>query len=488
MAFGGIKCKLGLPEYDEYFNSIAYRNTYRDEDNSILTVLRAVMNEKRLSTFTAKSGVTGKMQFQIVSKEFRLTGDDAKLDASYYGGEHGPFKQTMIGLWMNFIPNKNAAAHIKEIKNFDADYKKLGYTRLEDVSLYLDRGGDVLVYQNESKQATLVFAPAPKRIQVMQMAASCLPRIFPWAFKDEPLTEDEIKFLKLLAEQKYLEFNDAMERVFAAYDFYGKKVAGLLKGFCNQNYARSISSQEERVRNKQRNLDDYLTSARDAQKQLEEEQLKLITIRNRACNSADDEKELIDFLKSNKSLIVLRKSGSDLRLGVNCYLNDYNEDVFKQYVENADKLSSYIYSASPYSLPLTKKLFLAIWKEHRFNLRVYCEWEMHDDCSVSAIRDSGMNGREDLMEDRIPQPHIDDYTCYSGYRGILNDLAIARDYIGILSTLVTSSSYINWTDSCVVSTMMDWLFHSKKDVKCLEDKDGNHYTVAEVVEILKKEA
>ena len=68
-----------------------------------------------------------------------------------------------------------------------------------------------------------------------------------------------------------------------------------------------------------------------------------------------------------------------------------------------------------------------------------------------------MNHREDLMKDRFPQPHIDRFTCYGGYRGMLQDLALRRDYIGVLSTLVTSSSYINWTDSTVVEWMMEML-------------------------------
>ena len=70
----------------------------------------------------------------------------------------------------------------------------------------------------------------------------------------------------------------------------------------------------------------------------------------------------------------------------------------------------------------------------------------------------------------------------------LNDLARSRDYIGIMSTLLSSSSSINWTDSTVVSKLMRRLFETNKDTKCLEDKDGNHYTVAEVVKILENEA
>lgn len=488
MAFSGIKTKLGSPECEEYFRSIVYRNDFKDEDNSIVTVLRATMNEERLATFNAKPGVEGKMQVQTINKKIRFSGEVTKIDASYYGGTHGPFSQSIIGLWLVFIPNKNASDYIKQVKKFDEDYKKLGWSRLEDVSLYLDRNGEILAYQNEKKQATILFAPTAKRIQTMQMAASCISRIFPWVFKDHPLSADELAFLKLLSEQKYPEFSAVIDKIYAAYNFYAKKLQTLLHGFCGQNYARLISNQEENVRRAERNVDDYYRSVRSAQDTLEEEQAKLLTLRNRACNGGEDEKELIDFFSSNKSFIVLGKPSRDLRIGVNCYLNDFNEDIFKQCVEKQTKVSSYIYNMSPYGLELTKKLFLAIWKERRFNLRVYCEWILFDDCSVDAVQHSDMEGRNELMKDRIPQPHIDDYRCFRGYTGILNDLARSRDYIGIMSTLLSSSSSINWTDSTVVSTLMNRLFEINKDVKCLEDKDGNRYTVAEVVKILEDEA
>ena len=485
-AFTGFKSKLGSKECSEYFNSIVCRNAFENDDNTILSVLRVVMNEQRIGTFNAKKDIRNKMQVQIVDKEVRLPAD-TKLTAGYYGGEHGPFKQMIIGAWLNFVSNKNAADHIKEVQKFDEDYKKLGYTRLEDVGLYIDKDGSALVYQNESIQSTVIFAPTAKKIQVMQMVASCLPRIFPWAFKEFPLTKEETALLKFISERKYGELQKAMDKFYDSFDFYGKKLASMLSGFCNQNFLRAISNQEETVHRAERNVDDYERSMRSAERQVEEEKMKLLILRNRACTSDEDEKELIGFLKSNKNFTVLDKDGSNLHIGVNCYLNDYNEDIFKEYVEKQDRMSSYIYSHSPYDMELTRKLFLAIWKEHRFNMRVYCEWILHDDCTVEAYKHSSMYGRDDLMKDRIPQPHIDGYRCFSGYQKMLSGLAQSRDYIGILSTIQTSSSYINWTDSSVVSTLMDWLFNSKKNVKCLEDKDGNHYTVGEVVEILKNE-
>lgn len=50
MAFTGLLTKLGSNECNEFFSDIKSRNKFETEDNTVLTVLRAVMNEERLAT------------------------------------------------------------------------------------------------------------------------------------------------------------------------------------------------------------------------------------------------------------------------------------------------------------------------------------------------------------------------------------------------------------------------------------------------------
>ncbi|PDX79199.1 hypothetical protein CGS57_02065 [Faecalibacterium prausnitzii] len=86
MAFTGLLTKLGSNECNEFFSDIKSRNKFETEDNTVLTVLRAVMNEERLATFTADPENKGIMQSLVVENEIRLP-DDEKLTAAYYAGE-----------------------------------------------------------------------------------------------------------------------------------------------------------------------------------------------------------------------------------------------------------------------------------------------------------------------------------------------------------------------------------------------------------------
>ena len=80
MAFTGLLTKLGSNECNEFFSDIKSRNKFGTEDNTVLTVLRALMNEERLATFTADPEDKGIMQSLVVENEIRLP-DDEKLTA-----------------------------------------------------------------------------------------------------------------------------------------------------------------------------------------------------------------------------------------------------------------------------------------------------------------------------------------------------------------------------------------------------------------------
>ena len=47
----------------------------------------------------------------------------------------------------------------------------------------------------------------------------CISRIFPWAFKDFALNENETAVLKLISEQKYKELGAALDMFYDSFDF-----------------------------------------------------------------------------------------------------------------------------------------------------------------------------------------------------------------------------------------------------------------------------
>ena len=484
MAFNPIIVKLGTNECDDAYQNILFQNDTEVKDNTLLAVMRMFLNEERLK---AMNEIGGRIQLQVITSYF--SSEESELTKETFVHEDSPFKTFRYGVLVNILDTDNATEIMKKSEEYNDDYKKLGWKKLDDVSQYIDKAGDVTVYQNEKKKGTIIFVGRQKIMQAMHMAASCFPRLIPWCFKKVPITEEEKAIIQFLYNQEDAKFCDAMQKIYDAGDFYGKKLAASLKGFCSANYDSIISRGEEEIRSYERRITDTFDQIRQYRSKLDDAQIRLEAIRNRACCTDEDEAAIVNYLKANKVLSFLRKSDDNLYVGYTGFLNDCDEGAFRHSVENKRDARNYIYQKSPYSFEETKEFFCAIWKEHRFKIRTYCEWRVNSDDRVRAITQCDMEDHPEMMENRIRQPHIDRHACYGGYEATFESLSQNHDFIGTLTTIICSSSYLNWGDSTVVSELMYDLFNERtiSTKKYLEDDAGNLYTVAEVFEILKKE-
>ena len=484
MAFIPYLSKIGSQECDPAYTNIKYRDETNSNDNVMLSVARILLSDERLKT----SKCSGKVQVNM--DRAHIYQEDSEYKKELFIHEGSPFNEFHYGIRMQFIDHVKADEILKEFTKYEEDYTGLGWKKLDVVSQYIDKNGHVLVYQNAENQGVIVISTAKMMIQVLHLAASCLPTMMPWFFETNPLTENETAMLRSLYDQDDKAMRKFFEDAYDAGDFYGKMLAGELKGFCSKNFDNEISRQESVIRDYESNLKDLYTRIRNKTKELENAQVQLTAILDRSCNTADVEAEIVNFLKRNKVLTFLTKSDDGIYVGYHGYLNDSDEGKFRTSIENKKEGSaSYIYGNSPYPFDETKAFFVALWKTHRFNLRTYCEWKIRNDGNVQVVQHCNMNDRRDLTENRIPQPHIDGYGCYSGYAGTFNNLAMKHDFIGVLNTIIASSSSVNWNDGTVMRSFMSTLFgdNFRTSKKCIEDVDGNLYTVDEVFKILHEE-
>ncbi len=485
MAFTAYSSKIGSRDCNEAYPLILNCDNSDLNDNVMLSVLRVLINDDRIKHSISRGHC---IQSIIDCQQFYM-GDDEKFTKDMFVHEDNAFNQMKYGIMFQSIDDKKADAIVSEFKKYNSDYEAVGWKSMSVAAQYIDKNGNVYVYQNEEKQGIVVVCAKKNLIQAMHMAASCLPNLMPWFFADQPLTDDEKAMLRTLYDQDNAAFGKYMEKAYETGDFYGKKLRGALKGFCKRDYNNEIDRQERYIREIQDTIDRKYNDIREQNKNLEEAQLKLTTIMDRACCTEDDEAAIVNFLKRCKTLVYLYSNSDRISIGYVGMLNDCDEGEFRTCVEKKANSRSYIFNRSPYDTELTKDFFVSIWKTHRFAIRTYCEWRLYSSCKVEAIRGSDMQGRSDLMKDRIRQPHIDRHACYSGYREMFNALSVKHDYIGVLTTIIGSSASLNWKDGTVVSDLMYDLFDESyiKTRKCIEDNAGNLYTVAEVFDILKKE-
>lgn len=480
--FSECHTALGEGELKEFYpNILLCKKGLSTTDNVLLSVIRAVLNEDRYKAInTVDDGLGFMLELSDYNKEQSEKMPSRIEKKLLYNALDINSKELKI----DFVSDSSAPKIVDILhQKFDGcnDVKVL-----LDVEYYVLQGNKIFVCQIDKCKTTLVVAPISKKYRVMHLLASCISRIVPWAFKDYPLSDYEKNYLKALSVGDYDTFKAAMNDICKPDDLYKKKLNNLVTNFSTGNYQRRIDNIEQTIITRRNRIELLLKEYRQLQDEIEAENLKILNFRNKMIVANNTDNELLGFLQSNKTITVLKGDKSQIDLGVNCILNDCDEDMFKHYVlEPTNENYVYTMGLKYYDFDLLKRFFKSIWGEHRFNIRVYCEWLLKSNGTVEAIRKSVMNHNFKLVENRIPQPHIDTYGCYGGYKLMFEDLARESDYVGILSIIIASSASLNWTDSTVVRCLMNDLFSSEGQI--IEDNNKNLYTVAEVMNILKAE-
>lgn len=473
------RTELGSKKYDDLFPSIKYNDS---DDNVLLTVARYVLNENRMNTFRY-NGKQSVMQILDYSEEG--TADYIKYDREGVIGDKDCIMNTMSnGIICISYTDESAFNKVFEImKSLRVPLSEIGWEIIDDVSAYVG-SKSALVIQNKARCADVVMLNGKNRWNALHLCASAISRLFPWAFEAEPLTETEVATLKLIYENKWNEFKKAMDDVVKSGDFYKKIIEAKLKDFASNSLNRRIEDLKDNIRRENNKIDEWYRKIRDADGRIEEMNDQLTVYVNKIIQGDNDSAGMIEYLSSNRSLTLLERDGDVICLAAVTYLTEFDEDAFASYVRDKKDKRNYVYRYSPYNVELTKKLYRSIWEEQRWMVRTFSGWNLSS--GFYATPDSELRIPDEIKKNRIPQPHIWHYTCVGNYRKTFEDCQKKHDYIGAMTTIISSSSSLNWTDSTVVESFMSDFWNDESG-SFLEDKDGNLYTVKEVVDILKEE-
>ena len=184
MAFTAYFSKIGSRDCNEAYPLILNCDNSNLNDNVVLSVLRVLINDDRIKHSISRGHC---IQSIIDCQQFYM-GDDEKFAKDMFVHEDNAFNQMKYGIMFQSIDDKKADTIISEFKKYNADYEAVGWKSMDVAAQYIDKNGNVYVYQNEEKQGVVVVCAKKNLIQAMHMAASCLPNLMPWLFADQPLT------------------------------------------------------------------------------------------------------------------------------------------------------------------------------------------------------------------------------------------------------------------------------------------------------------
>lgn len=128
------------------------------------------------------------------------------------------------------------------------------------------------------------------------------------------------------------------------------------------------------------------------------------------------------------------------------------------------------------------RLFDDIFINKKYNLMLSCNWELKSSGKISlSYRQS--NERTE----GIPQPHMYYFACLGSFEGQILEAEESGDYIGLLQLACTITQNINFSDSIVLEKFYGGIDDEFNSTPCIEDKDGNLFTFAEMFKKYKEE-
>lgn len=468
--------EFGSSKYDSLIPNILY-NITEEKDNTVIAVARYLLNPKRLSTFEV-----GKFQIRFGKEPHETKEDIENKDVSSFLYDHSFFKLLKYGICFDCCEVNCYTERLNKLKSYNSDYKeKENWDYVKDLSLYIDKNGDVAVYTNSSKQAAIVIYPENLSNNVFQLVSTCFTRMFPFAFKGEnKITDEETRALKAIYKEDYKTFTNIIQNYLTKNDFRRMQLEKQLTGFCEIDIKEKIDKIESEINQSRSLVDEYLSKIRQEREKINSKNAELNMYVNGDIDPKKDEQDIIDFICSNKSLDITKIDRYGFNILFTGYITEFDEDCYDSVISNT---RSYLYRNSKFSYEDLRMALDAIFKDSRWKVRGYCEWKIKRNWEVKASKCDIYD--DDVIKNRIPNPHIQYHQCFTEYATQMTMMGLDRNYVGILSMIITSSSFINWSDSLVVGEFISDL--QKDSVKMLEDKDGNVYNMREVIDILKSE-
>ena len=470
---------LGRAGLDKYFPNVLHTSEAANGDNTLLAVLRVLLTEERTE------GKTGLYvaEFNKTAEFSALTEDEVKENII----KSDFWKELHDSLAIITVTGAGAEDYCKAVRKFESGLS--GYKRIEDLSLYIDRTNIASLYQNDERKMTIVFAPKSQAPGIFHMIASAMPRVMPWLFEKNPLSESEIALLRSLAQpEKNEDFIAAINAIETSMDFRSKEIATMFDNFCSSDLVTKIDEYDSSILDLQRSIESRYDDIRRMNRDIEDYMTKLVNMRNKQARGEKEDIEVVEYLKSAKNIDLLKRERSDIYFAITSNLDQFDEDMFDSCVMSDSGRQGYVFSNSSYEEDTTRNLLKAIFIDHRFSLKAFSIWKMRTDAKVYPISKAEINYSDysELMGDSMPNPHIYHFACVGGYRSMFEDARARRDYTAGIMTAVRSAGSINWVDSTVIAKFIQMLF--KNEYKCLVDnKTGTHLYAKEAIAILKKE-
>ena len=467
---------LSTPGANVFFTNIT-GGDYKD-DVSFLTSLRAILPGRM------GEGDSINLSFRASNYSSRQLAGLTVEDAFYHIGVMNwvDFRdQLTIHVFRNTAQENNTSWLDFINNNFANSFS--GWHKVEKVTVFFRKAFAVYCFINPDRKSTALFVEDidMRRLHFLQCGISAF---LPWYFDvEQGFSDDEMELIQSLREKTPDRYEAIVEKIAAPYDFETLRIKRLLADFetkyererCNDT-RREIRNIVDQINSLNDRIGNYLREKRDAE-------IRLLGLEAKIAQGG--ESEIMDYFLLNKSLVLKDVDGTEITFVVKATLDYFDEENAKSCIKND---TSYFYNldrGGEISHDDMNMLMNAIFIERLLKIQVCAAYRFDMNGRIRPISgyDYGMDGKN-----RMPNPHIDEYSCAGENVRIVNECLRDHEYIGALEQCIASCKNLNFADGTVMNEFVRRIQgKSSRSGRCILMPDGSVFTPVDAVKWLHQQ-
>lgn len=345
-----------------------------------------------------------------------------------------------------------------------------GYEELIDVGLFLkQKNVDAKVFINRTTQGVCLIVRSGITPTELHIIESFIPRMFPWIFEDQPLSNTELQLL-MSAESGMEEYLSVLTTLYLQSGIEEKRAQVLLGNLKKRITRQKYVALERDIENDREEMRRIIDSYRYVCEKIEVKQNKLFSLKWRLDNTEDDN-TLAQFFTNNPNLELLSVNDDGaVTFRVKTTLINYNPDMF-------DPKNDFFYEIYSVDNPfwqnrIKRRKFMEqlFSPEPVISVRMMAEFIMDLTGYISTRECKGVNNNF------IPNAHIEYYGCLGDNEMLINERIQAGDFVGAIIQCLGSTGSQNLLEEATVKHFLQDLFNSEgKVIEC----DGKEMTTKE---------
>jgi len=460
---------------NEYFRETVYGDEWAG-DVTLISTLRALLTnrigENALFCTQRTWGISISRQGNYTNEQLldavhsRFDGDyDNSFSICWFTSEDKAANEKIYGLCRDHYADRD------------------GWVKLNAITDFFRKSFDVCCFVHEESKRTVYILKEMDTRKYHCLQVSALTAM-PWYFdptKGDKVTEKEISLMNSLRGKDKNEYLRCLQDIADEYDFETEFVRRSLSRIETEYERSRLDSVKREIEDSMHMINDYQRTINDTLRAINKKNIELIGLQAKIDNNTG-ESILSDYFLCNKKLRLDYVNGTRVDFHVNDYMTYFDSDMAGEFIGNRRSVI-YRCGAPGARADAVEKLMRAIFVDETIKVRMCAAYSIDIQGGFTAM--TGYDFRGDAG-DRMPNPHINQYSCLGNYRQVINDRLVARDFIGVLEQAVASAKSLNVADGVVFERFLRDLYACANG-RCLELEDGTQMTFTEALDYVEKE-